>query len=160
MSSPYKCNKSPEETASYKSVDTMMDVTKAVQYLTEFLSSLELPRMPTHSLMLKMGSLIMLVRNLDVPIQCDSTRLYMKSSVTHVIEATILRACIKSEAAFISRIPMIYFDMPLECTRVQFSIRLTFATSIHKAQGYSLNLDGINLETPYVSYGQLYVICL
>ena len=115
--------------------------------------------MPSHNLLLKIGSPIILLRNLDAPRLCNGTRLSVKSLMPHVIEATILTGCAKGEDVFIPRIPLIPTDMPFEFKRLQFPVRLAFAMSINKAQGQSLKVAGINLETPCFSHGQLYVAC-
>ena len=49
--------------------------------------------------------------------------------------------------------------MPFNFKRLQFPVRLAFAMSINKAQGQSLKVVGINLESPCFSHGQLYVAC-
>ena len=149
----------PGETKSYKSVDTVTDVNDAVQYPTEFLNSLEPSGMPSHNLLLKVGSPIIPLRNLDAPRLCNGTRLCVKQLMPHVIEATILTGCARGEDVFIPRIPMIPTDMPFEFKRLQFPVRLAFAMSINKAQGQSLKVAGINLESPCFSHGQLYVAC-
>ena len=149
----------PGEAKSYASLDTVVDADQAVQYPTEFLNSLEPPGMPPHNLALKVGSPIMLLRNLDAPRLCNCTRLSVKSLMPHVIEATILTGCAKGEDVFIPRIPLIPSDMPFEFKRLQFPVRLAFAMSINEAQGQSLKIAGINLETPCFSHGQLYVAC-
>jgi ATP-dependent DNA helicase PIF1 len=149
----------PGRTTSYKSVDSVADIDESVQYPIEFLNSLEPSGMPPHNLLLKVGTPIMLLRNLDAPRLCNGTRLCVKSLMPHVIEATILTGCAKGEDVFLPRIPMIPSDMPFEFRRLQFPVRLAFAMSINKAQGQSLKVAGVNLATPCFSHGQLYVAC-
>ena len=83
----------PGGTTSYKSVDSVADIDESVQYPIEFLNSLEASGMPSHNLLLKVGTPIMLLRNLDAPRLCNGTRLCVKSLIPHVIEATILTGC-------------------------------------------------------------------
>jgi PIF1-like helicase/Helitron helicase-like domain at N-terminus len=149
----------PGETTLYKSIDTVTDADAAVQYPIEFLNSLEPSGMPPHNLRLKIGSSIMLLRNLDAPRLCNGIRLCVKTLMPHVIEATIMTGCAKGEDVFIPRIPLLPSDMPFEFKRLQFPVRLAFAMSINKAQGQSLKVAGVNLETPCFSHGQLYVAC-
>jgi ATP-dependent DNA helicase PIF1 len=64
----------PGDLVSYKSIDTVCDATEAtVNYPTEFLNSLDLLGMPPHNLQLKVGSPIILLRNLNPP-RCVMTR--------------------------------------------------------------------------------------
>lgn len=70
-------NMIPGEEKIYKSIDTMMDQDESVNFPTEFLNSLNPPCMPSHILKLKIGSAIILLRNLDSPKLCNGTRLCM-----------------------------------------------------------------------------------
>jgi hypothetical protein len=50
-----------------QSIDTVSDATEAVNYPTEFLNLLDLPGMSPHNLQLKVGSPVILLRNLNPP---------------------------------------------------------------------------------------------
>uniref|UniRef100_A0A8D8T3L0 ATP-dependent DNA helicase n=1 Tax=Cacopsylla melanoneura TaxID=428564 RepID=A0A8D8T3L0_9HEMI len=147
------------ELITYKSVDSVTNPDEVVNYPTEFLNSLELPGLPPHSLQLKVGSVIIMLRNINQPRLCNGTRLAVKRLTTNVIEATILKGKYKGEDVLIPRIPLIPTDLAFEFKRLQFPVRLAFAMTINKAQGQSLSVCGINLENPCFSHGQLYVAC-
>ncbi|RCN38503.1 hypothetical protein ANCCAN_15578 [Ancylostoma caninum] len=149
----------PGANTTYESIDTVVDSEQEVYYPTKFLNSLEPPSMPPNKFMLKVGSPIMLLRSIDPPKLCNGTRLCVKKLMPNVIEATILTGKSRGEDVSIPRIPMIPTDMPFNFKRLQFPIRLAFATTINKVQGQSLQIAGINLETPCFSQGQLYVAC-
>ena len=61
-----------------------------------------------------------------------------KLTMENVIEETVLTGPSKSEAALISRIPMIPTNLPFQFKRLQFSIQLAFVITINKAQEKTL----------------------
>ncbi|KAL8592655.1 hypothetical protein ACOMHN_037596 [Nucella lapillus] len=113
----------------------MLEDTDSLNYPTEFLNSLEPPGMFPHTLNLKEGCHVMLLRNLDAPKLCNGTRMVVKHMHPHVVEATIMKGKHKGEDVFIPRIPLIPSDVPLSFKRLQLPLKLSFAMSINKSQG-------------------------
>lgn len=143
----------------YKSIDTTTNKEQSINYPTEFLNSIDPSGMPPHILNLKIGALIMVIRNLNPPKLCNGTRLIITNLSENLIEATIISGKYKNEIVLIPRIPLVTTDLTFEFKRLQFPIKLAFAITINKAQGQSLKVVGINLEKPCFSHGQLYVAC-
>lgn len=149
----------PGDLMSFKSIDATVEENEAVNFPIEFLNSLDISGMPPHNLRLKIGSPIILLRNLNPPKLCNGTRLVIKRITGNVLEATILTGKFKGEIVLLPRIPMIPSDSPIPFKRLQFPIRLAFAMTINKSQGQTMSICGLDLENPCFSHGQLYVAC-
>ncbi|XP_070203407.1 uncharacterized protein [Littorina saxatilis] len=114
---------------------------------------------PPHELNLKLGTPVMLMRNLDPPTLCNGTRLVVKTMLPNVIEATVMTGHAAGQDVFIPRVPVIPSDLPFTFKRLQFPLCQSFAITINKAQGQTLKVAGLNLPTPCFAHGQLYVAC-
>ncbi|XP_060863449.1 ATP-dependent DNA helicase pif1-like [Metopolophium dirhodum] len=125
----------------YYSVDTVLEKEDAVHLSTEFLNSLTPSGVPPHTLILKIGAPIILMRNLSPPTLCNGTRLQIKKLRSSLLECIILTDC----------------DLPFKFKRIQFPVELAFAMTINKAQGQALNVAEIDLSVQCFSHGQLYV---
>ncbi|XP_015602996.1 uncharacterized protein LOC107271468 [Cephus cinctus] len=143
----------PHDLVLYKSIDTVCDANEAVNYLTEFFNSLDLPGMPPHLLRLNVESPVILLRNLNPARLCNGTPLVIKKLMKNIIEATILNGKFQAENVLLPRIPMIPTGVPIEFKRVQFPIRLAFAMTINKSQGHTMSICGLDLGTSCFSHG-------
>ena len=73
----------------YYSFNTVSEGANATHFPTEFLDSVELSGLPPHKLELKIGSPIILMRNLDPPRLCNGTRMIVQELHQNFIIAKI-----------------------------------------------------------------------
>ena len=152
----------PGETKTYLSTDsvTSENEAEAMNYPLEFINSLTPSGMPPHRLNLKVGAIIMLLRNLSISQGlCNGTRLEVLRLNEHSIEAVIISGSHAQERVLIPRIRLSPSDanIPFILHRTQFPVRLSYSMTINKAQGQTFDKVGIDLRLPFFTHGQLYV---
>ncbi|KAM0844699.1 hypothetical protein ACQ4PT_056882 [Festuca glaucescens] len=129
-------------------------------YPPEVLNAIEIPNFPAHRLFLKEGAPIMLLRNLSQSTGlCNGTRLIILELADRVLKAVIITGSHVGDVVYIPRIELTTkkTKWPFILLRRQFPIRVSYAMTINKSQGQTLDSVGLYLKTPVFSHGQLYV---
>ncbi|XP_028801295.1 ATP-dependent DNA helicase PIF1-like [Neltuma alba] len=117
-------------------------------------------RLPNHTLKLKVGAPVMLIRNIDKSNGlCNGTRLIVIKLEKHVIICQMLSDTIINQTVMIPGMTITPSDSryPFTLCRRQFPLILSFAMTINKSQGQSLHSVGLFLPHPVFTHGQLYV---
>jgi ATP-dependent DNA helicase PIF1 len=153
-------NRFPGKITRYCSFDETIDKTEQGS-MEDFLNSLTSNGLPHHELFLKPNCPIILLKNID-PSEglCNGTRLVCHDFKPNVIDAEIAIGHYRGKIVFIPRIQFLpaeneNYHFPFK--RTQFPVRLSFAMTINKAQGQTLDYVGIYLPRPVFSHEQLYV---
>jgi len=149
---------------TYYAIDTVVvdDPDEAANYPTEFLNSLQPNGLPPYVLTLKVGSVVMLLRNIDAKRRlCNGTRLVVTELRRHNFKARMLSGVDDVQDDIV--LPSISLtsseedDLPFQMKRIQFPVRLSFAMTINKSQGQTFDRVGLLLPSPVFTHGQLYV---
>ncbi|XP_074318891.1 uncharacterized protein LOC141655726 [Silene latifolia] len=150
----------PGQAVTYKGYDSMLTDNCNI-YPTEFINTLCPGGMSPYELVLKENCPVILLRNL-LPSSglCNGTRLICKRFMPNLIECIITNGHHSGEHVFIPRIkmqPSSSINYPFQFQRNQFPLKLSFAMTINKSQGQTLDQVAIYLPRPCFSHGQLYV---
>uniref|UniRef100_A0A0L8FRQ5 DNA helicase Pif1-like 2B domain-containing protein n=1 Tax=Octopus bimaculoides TaxID=37653 RepID=A0A0L8FRQ5_OCTBM len=124
----------------------------------EFINSLTPSRMPSHHLNLKVGAIVMLLRNLSISQGlCNGTRMKVQKLHEHCIEASLITGSNRGCTVLIPRIKLSSndADIPFTLNRHQFCLRLAYSITVNKTQGQTFEKVGIHLPQPVFSHGQL-----
>ncbi|KAK9740632.1 hypothetical protein RND81_03G049700 [Saponaria officinalis] len=152
--------KFPRKAIHYKIFDMMLDDSCNI-YPSEFNNKLCPGGVSPHDLVLKENCPVILLRNILPSFGlCNGTRLVCSRFFPNLIDCIIVISHHKGEHAFIPRVklrPSTSNGYPFQFQRKQFPIKLSFAMTINKSQGQTLNKVAIYLRQPCFSPGQLYV---
>ena len=102
----------------------------------------------------------MLLRNLNQSLGlCNGTRLIITQLTNKIIEGQIINSNTTNEKVYIPRIEMTVHESkwPFTLKRRQFLVKISYAMTINKSQGQSLNKIGLYIENEIFTHGQLYV---
>ncbi|XP_031097065.1 uncharacterized protein LOC116001320 [Ipomoea triloba] len=103
----------------------------------EFLNGIRVSGVPNHSLTLKIGSPVILMRNIDHSLGlCNGIRLIISKLADRVIEAQIMTGANQGTKVLIPRMLMSPSDprLPFKFQRRQFPLMLSYAMTINKSQ--------------------------
>lgn len=129
----------------------------------ELLNSFNLPGLPPHRLILKVGAIVVLLRNMNSSLGlANGTRLIDSDMRQSVLKLRICTGDRAGSDVFLPRIPLTPSDngnvqLPFKLTRLQFPVRLAFGMTINKGQGQTFERVGIYLHCAAFSHGQFYV---
>ena len=150
------------EGRTYLSADTVAEEGMQHAYPTEFLNSITLSVMPPHSMALKVGAPVILLRNLWAGLGNglrNGTQLIISKLGDKVLEVETASGVNKGKSVLIPHITIAPSDteLPFTLKRWQFPIRPCFAMTTNKAQGQTLDFVGIYLPEDVFTHGQLYM---
>ena len=159
MVNKYLTKRFPGEEYICNSVDTA-DCDGNYVIGLEILNNLCPSGMPPHQMSLKIGMIIMLLRNIDQQNgHCNGSRYVIQQIYPHVLVVKSIIGRNSGLQLLIPRFNLCPTDniLPFTMYRRQFPIRPCFAMTINKSQGQTLQRVGVFCIKDFFSHGQFYV---
>ncbi len=148
---------------SVKNDDSVEDHDLQVNIPVEFLNTLNPSGLPPYKLNLKIGCIVVLLRNLSVNNGlCNGTRMILRAFRQNVLQVEIITGTFSGTVHFIPRISLDTSNdpaLPFNFVRQQFSVCLAYAMTINKSQGQTFDKIGLYLPEPCFSHGHFYTRC-
>ena len=124
----------------------------------EYLNEVNVPGTPPHEPNLKLGCLIFFIRNINF----DSGLVNGRKGIVRGISQHVLDIEVLAEGSPLVKVPRICFEVQVGSRgitfhRIQYPVKVCYATTINKAQGNTLKLVGLDLRGDVFCHGQLYV---
>ena len=123
------------------------------------LNQVNVSGIPPHRLPLKVGALIILIKNLHVSHgHCNGTRYIIVEITDNLIKAEKVSGG-ENSVILIPHIPMMSKDSsyPVPFKRTQYPVLGAYYLTINRAQGQTLERAGLYLEESVFTHGHLYV---
>ncbi|XP_074336836.1 uncharacterized protein LOC141674007 [Apium graveolens] len=155
----------PGDSISYFSVDSAeefggMDEDLNVVFPVEYLNSLNVAGIPPHDLKLKVGVVVMLMRNLNQTLGLyNGTRMIVTKCLKFCVECEVICGSFVGTKHFIPRMELCPSDtkMPFKLVRKQMPLQFCYAMTINKSQGQSLDTVSLYMPKSVFTHRQYYV---
>ena len=155
-------HKFPGQEQVFHSADKVINEgNEELLYPAEYLNSINCSGLPLAHLALKVGSPVIVLRNLNLSGGVrNGSRGILTRIRNRVLEVQLITGDHAGSKIFIPRMRLrpIEGQLPFTLSRLQFPVRLCFSMTINKSQGQSVQHVGLDLRSAVFTHGQFYVV--